>query len=1146
MKKLLPILFICALFVIGLSPLSSAQRNSGSGEPIGQPQASIGTASSGNPTTDSMAAPVKAKTIRVDKSQIRDGSGEDSAQSGTASPRAAVGPIYSRIPKLTPEQLREQEKELNEVNQLPVPITQGEPRNASPANPPTEPTLGQRGLIKANPNVEPEAPNDFTYRIVHDLTAGEASGNRSVVDEPSTANMGNTIFFTGNWYAARSTDAGQSFTYVSPFTTFPSVNNGFCCDQVVNYASSQDMMLWALQYVSDSTSGTLRIARAVGAAAVANNTWIYYDFNPQKFGFPTNNWLDFPNLTISDNYLYATANVYNTVSNNFTGSVIWRIRLSELAAGGTVNFEYLTQTDLGAPRCTEGAHTTMYWGAQPSTSQVRIYRWDDFSGTIFHDDVNINSYLHLNRDGVATSPDGTNWAARADSRILGAWVANGVIGLLWPAKQGGSFPYPYIIIARFNQSDRTLISQNQLWSTQNAWLYPSASVNSAGNLSGLAAYGGGSYYPGTNIWISDDVQNGFNPLALYGATSSNIGPSSNTWGDYQTIRPHKDNPNTWIASAYYLKDSGSNVVPRYLWFGRERDLGGIAAPSAPTANAAMSVSSNSFTANWSSSSGATGYRLDVSANSAFSSYVSGYQDLDVGNVLSRSVTGLSANSNYYYRVRAYNAGGTSGNSNTISLTTTSIGSGLIINATFDSSITGNPNSAAIQTMINQAIAIYQAAYRDSVTVSILFRYSTTGPNGSPLSSGTLAQSNYVIYTTPWNSYINALNADAKTANDTTANASLPASALSTNIIVGSANGRAVGLNTPPAMFANGSVATGGPYDGIVTLNSTQAFQFTRPPSGSNYDALRSTEHEIDEVLGLGSYLPGGGNLRPQDLFSWSAPGARNLTSSGSRYFSINSGSNNIVGFNQTSGGDFGDWLSGLSCPQTTPYVQNAFSCQGQSSDVSATSPEGINLDVIGYDLVSAATTLSIDNVSPKAGRSSGGQQITLAGQFAGLSTVTIGGTVVNWSYVGGTSTIAFTSPAHAVGAVDIVLTPTSGNTLTKSNAFAYLPTVFTDDTLVAGVTTARVQHITELRQAVDALRAVAGQGPAPWTDPLLMPFTDSIKAVHITELRTYLNNAAALLGYSTAPYTDPSLTSSFEIKRIHIEELRQRIRAIAG
>jgi hypothetical protein len=474
----------------------------------------------------------------------------------------------------------------------------------------------------------------------------------------------------------------------------------------------------------------------------------------------------------------------------------------------------------------------------------------------------------------------------------------------------------------------------------------------------------------------------------------------------------------------------------------------------------------------------------------------------------------------------------------------SANSGLVINATFDSSITTNANSAAIQSMINQAIAIYQSTFADPATVSILFRYSTTQPNGNPMGAGSLAQSNYVVYTVSWNTYINALKADAKTANDTTANASLPANSLSTNIFPTSANGRAVGLNTPSAMFANGSVAAGGPYDGIVTLNSAQPFQFTRPPGSSSYDALRSTEHEIDEILGLGA-LNGGANLRPQDLFSWSSAGTRNLTNSGTRYFSIDGGSTNIVGFNQIAGGDLGDWVS-PSCPQANPYVQNAFSCAGQMSDVSLTSPEGISLDVIGYDLASPAATLRIDNVLPPAGRTTGGQQVKLVGEFAGLSTVTIGGVSASWSYTNGTSEITVTTPAHAVGAVDINLMPTSGSAYTKSNAFAYLPTIFTDDTLVLGVTTAKAQHIIELRQAIDAMRAVAGLSPAPWTDATLVPTTTVIKAVYIQELRTYLDDAATRLGYTTQPYTDPSLTMSYVIKRVHIEELRQRIRAIAG
>ncbi len=280
---------------------------------------------------------------------------------------------------------------------------------------------------------------------------------------------------------------------------------------------------------------------------------------------------------------------------------------------------------------------------------------------------------------------------------------------------------------------------------------------------------------------------------------------------------------------------------------------------------------------------------------------------------------------------------------------------LVINATFDGTITGSANAAAIEAMIGDAVAIYESLFDDPITVSILFRYASTNPDGSTLGAGALAVNTSVIYTVPWSTYKSALASDATTSNDALAMSTFPTSALSTSVIPSSANGRAIGLNTPPAMFANGSVGAGGPYDGIVTLNSSQPFKFTRPASAGFYDALRTTEHEMDELLGLGSSIGFSANVRPQDVFSWSAPSTRSLSSSGSRYFSIDDGTTDIVGFNQNGGGDFGDWLSS-SCPQANPYVQNAFSCSNQVADVTATSPEGINLDVIGYDLMTTAST----------------------------------------------------------------------------------------------------------------------------------------------------------------------------------------------
>jgi hypothetical protein len=82
------------------------------------------------------------------------------------------------------------------------------------------------------------------------------------------------------------------------------------------------------------------------------------------------------------------------------------------------------------------------------------------------------------------------------------------------------------------------------------------------------------------------------------------------------------------------------------------------APATPTFS---SITNTGFTVDWTATSGASTYRLDVSTASNFASYVSGYQDLTV-NTNSQSVTGLTANTLYYVRVRAVNASGTSANS----------------------------------------------------------------------------------------------------------------------------------------------------------------------------------------------------------------------------------------------------------------------------------------------------------------------------------------------------------------------------------------------------------------------------------------------------------------------------------------------------
>ena len=92
---------------------------------------------------------------------------------------------------------------------------------------------------------------------------------------------------------------------------------------------------------------------------------------------------------------------------------------------------------------------------------------------------------------------------------------------------------------------------------------------------------------------------------------------------------------------------------------------------------------STFVATWSNVAGAVGYRLDVSKSSSFSSYLPGYENLDVGNTIGTTVTGLSPGTTYYYRVRAFAGEKVAVAASQTTVVTTVAASGLIIHPTFD-------------------------------------------------------------------------------------------------------------------------------------------------------------------------------------------------------------------------------------------------------------------------------------------------------------------------------------------------------------------------------------------------------------------------------------------------------------------------------
>jgi hypothetical protein len=292
--------------------------------------------------------------------------------------------------------------------------------------------------------------------------------------------------------------------------------------------------------------------------------------------------------------------------------------------------------------------------------------------------------------------------------------------------------------------------------------------------------------------------------------------------------------------------------------------------------------------------------------------------------------------------------------------------GLQIIPTFDATITSDPNAAAIEGAINQAIANITSKFMDPITVNITFQ-----------KSGGLGQSSTYFATGSYAQFLASLKADAKTADDTTATGLLPNVAGnpvngSTSMNVKTANLRAIGIAVSPPP---------GQPDGFIGLNTNLTTPGS-PGSTLQYNLVIVAEHEIDEVLGLGSALPSppSGTIFPEDLYRYGAVSTRSFTTSSSAqaFFSINASTFLAQFDNQNDGGDFGDWQSNPLPTGVSPKVQDAFATPGANP---ALGPELTALDVIGYDRVPATPTVTLkvngSHPTPPIVHTSGPMQLTL-------------------------------------------------------------------------------------------------------------------------------------------------------------------------
>jgi hypothetical protein len=411
------------------------------------------------------------------------------------------------------------------------------------------------------------AANDLRIFRNVGLPDAATSQDTSTVGEPSVAASGNQVFLSGNWYASRSINAGANWTHVNPFTTLPSAAGGFCCDQVVVHDARRGVWIWILQYIRANNTNVFRIA-ATRDANFPTGGWYWWNIGPATLNAQWSNlWFDYPDAALTNDHLWVTFNVFNS-SSQWQRAVTMKFPLATIANAGTLGFSWWSTTNNGSLRLTQGAGQTMYFASHISTNQLRLFKWDDGGNQISWWNINVGQWTSGNFASIA--PNGVNWLGRVDSRITGAWVGAGRIGLMWTAGSRTGRPHSYARVVRINEATKQVVDEPDIWSNQNAWAYPAASTNDRGEVGCTAFYGGPGRHPSHVVGVRDDPAGIWKTVFSAVATNS---PTTAAWGDYLTCRTHVPNRHTWAACGYTLQGGTDrrNVEPRYVHFGFEKD-----------------------------------------------------------------------------------------------------------------------------------------------------------------------------------------------------------------------------------------------------------------------------------------------------------------------------------------------------------------------------------------------------------------------------------------------------------------------------------------------------------------------------------------------------------------------------------------------
>ncbi len=389
-----------------------------------------------------------------------------------------------------------------------------------------------------------------------------------MVAEPSVAVGDSVMWLTGNWFAARSTDAGVNWTYVNPYADFPT----FTSDQDTAYDPHRRLFLWYRQ--GAVLPGRLENSVKLNVSDDGAASWCSYTLRPSDVD-PAWNTLqfDYPHLALTDNYLYVSSMLLVTGAGFATPRMmLFRMSLDDLAGCSAFRYVYWTMDEGWSWTPVEnGATTIMYLGdtldaggADP-TGTFRVYWQPEWTTELFYVDRSVPAWTYTERTSLCRVAGGGNPCARSDQRITSGWVrqynGGGEIGFLWNVREGGGFSYPYINAVTFDQETLSVTGRPALWDSKCAWQYGAAAPNGEGL--GIAAFSFCPSQPPAHAIGLLDASSGQSKWAMFYSRVGQVPTSTLIWGDYIRVR---SDGRGYVATGYTIGENGAE--PFLVWFGR--------------------------------------------------------------------------------------------------------------------------------------------------------------------------------------------------------------------------------------------------------------------------------------------------------------------------------------------------------------------------------------------------------------------------------------------------------------------------------------------------------------------------------------------------------------------------------------------------